>query len=82
MITKITQPPAARREAAIAGVHPSRATTETTAGEITYPRLPPLAINPFAVAPARKYLTAISKRKVVVAVSKIPAETDRQRSHL
>jgi len=65
---------------AFEGRHPPRATLKTTAGERSRPRLPEPATNPLAVAPASKYRTEISSRKVVLAVSRIPAAAERHNS--
>jgi len=59
---------------------PRASTCDTSSGLMSKPKLPPAATNALAVAPALKCRTAINRKKVVAAVSRIPAETARQRS--
>ena len=74
---KTPAPTAAINAAAFELLHPVRATTVTATGPSISPKLPPLATNPFASAPAWKYFTAISSKNVVLAVSSTPAAADR-----
>jgi hypothetical protein len=80
MATMASAPTIAILAAAAAVRHPRCWTHVTTSGLSTKPRLPPLATSAFAVAPASKCLTAMSRRKVVPPVSRIPFATARQRS--
>ena len=81
MTAQKTAPARNTRAAAFAGGHPEDSTVFTVNGESNSPTLPPLAMSPFAHAPAANHRTAINSRKVVLAVSKMPAITARRRSH-
>ena len=67
-------------EAACAVVHPASATRETTAGPKRNPSAPAAEIKALAVAPKVNHFTAMSSRKVVKPVSRIPEATARKRS--
>ena len=68
------------REAACATGQPSRAAWFTTNGLRRWPTLPPAAMSAFAVGPALKWRTAMSRRNVVPAASMMPVVTARRRS--
>ncbi|GIV83754.1 MAG: hypothetical protein KatS3mg052_0761 [Candidatus Roseilinea sp.] len=59
---------------------PERSTHGTSHNDSSKPMLPAAAISDFGVGPASKALTAISSRKVVLAVSMTPWGMARSRS--
>ena len=67
-------------EAVFAVVQPNSETRETTTGPSKNPSAPAAAIKAFAVAPNANHFTAISSKKVVNAVSRIPEAIARRRS--
>src|SRR4051812_5057310 len=79
-MTKEADPKARMKLPAVEGLQPARGTQKTSAGESSSPRLPEPATRPLAAAPASNHRTAISKRKVVPAVSRTPAALERHNS--
>ena len=77
---KLAEPTARTRAAAREVGQPAAVTLDTTTGESKRPRLPPPATSALAVAPAENHFTAITSRKVLPAVSKMPAVPARSSS--
>src|SRR5262245_39744743 len=78
--TRLIPPTAASEAAAFEERQPKLVTHDTTNGLRINPALPPVARRALAVAPAWKYLTAMSSRKVELAVSNTPIAAARRRS--
>src|SRR2546423_9765021 len=79
-IRNITAPNARMREAEREVSTPARVTSATTTGERSKPPLPPAATNAFDQEPAPNQRKAMSRRKVLAAVSRTPALAARQSS--
>src|SRR5262245_1676427 len=77
---KQSAPAAKTPEAALLGRQPAPVAADTTSGDTKSPRLPAPATAALEIAPALNCLTAIVRRNVVPAVSRIPALSARQSS--
>src|SRR6185503_8353161 len=76
----VTAPTIASRAAARDTGQPNASTCVTIHGASISPALPPAATADLASAPDSYQRTAMSSRKVAPAVSRIPADSARQRS--